>query len=345
MQDRWFYAVGDTPIGPLAFDDLVVVLRQSQDPATVKLWRAGFGDWRCAQDVPQVAAHIFQPPPWMRRPEAEHPNTLSQPVAEPDPKHVIRGRVALLIGALVVLGIAALWVGASNFGKLRDGIYAREAKLALQDVRDPAQIQKALDQKPSNALLEMTEKIMQLAEESNRLTLKISDEIEPPGLANDINLATESRVELETYQRDLQMAATNAASFMPRYTALLNDERTKAESVARDLQLNQDTIRDLLQGIDNRHARFTVFNARMSSARAEFYRLYASHITLLLYQFGAYKVENGRLIFQNQAIADHYNASANALSTAAKRIADLETEGEQLMKFQKEGWEQFVAGQ
>ena len=173
MQDRWFYAVDDTPIGPLAFDDLVVVLRQSQDPATVMLWRAGFGDWRCAQDVPQVAAHIFQPPPWMRQPEAEHPNTLSQPVTQPDPKHVIRGRVALLIVTLVVLAVGATY-----------------STLILQDVRDPAQIQKARDQKPSNAFLEMTAKIMQLAEESNRLTLKMSDEIEPPGLANDINSET-----------------------------------------------------------------------------------------------------------------------------------------------------------
>ena len=144
-----------------------------------------------------------------------------------------------------------------------------------------------------------------------------------------------------TYKWQQQMRQ----AFMPRYTALLNDERAKAERVARDLQLSQDTIRDLLQGIDNRHARFTVFNARMSSARAEFYRLYTSHIALLIDQFGAYKVENGRFIFQNQAIADRYNASANAISTAAKRIDDLETEGEQLMKFQKEDWERFVAGQ
>ena len=380
MHDGWFFAVGETPVGPLSFDDLVVALRQFQDPANVSLWHASFGVWCFAKDVPQVAEYILRLPF----------KTPPKPGDRPDPT---RGRIAFLIVALVVLGvgatystliydnsgegigylfghlmvmtlalsafvflafrrprspytaafvlgIAALSVGISDFGKLRAGITAREATQALQHVRDPSRVQTAPDQKSSKVPLEMFAKIALLAEETNRLALKMSDEVKPP----DINLATASRAELEAYHRDLQMAAANAATFMPRYTDLLNDERAKSERIARTLRLDEDFIRNLLSGIDGRHERFSAFNMKLLSARTEFYRVYANQIAFLIEQFGAYKVEKGQFLFRDQSIADRYNATANALAAAAKRVAEVEIEGQQLLRLQTEGWERFVAG-
>ena len=301
MDDGWFFAVGETPVGPLSFDDIVVALRQFQDPATVKLWHASFGVWCFAKDVPQVAEYILRLPF----------KTPPKPGDRSDPTRATRGRIAFLIVALVVLGvgatystliydnsaegigylfghlmvmtlalsafvflafrrprspytaaivlsIAALSVGISDFGKLRDGITAREATQALKHVRDPPQVQKAPDQKPSSVPLEMFAKSALLAEETNRLALKMSDEVKPP----DINLATASLAELEAYHRDLQMAVAKAANFMPRYTDLLNDERAKSERIARTLRLDEDFVRNLLSGIDGRHERFSAFKAK-----------------------------------------------------------------------------------
>jgi hypothetical protein len=130
---------------------------------------------------------------------------------------------------------------------------------------------------------------------------------------------------------------------MPRYTDLLNDERAKSEGIARTLRLDDDFIRNVLSGIDGRHETFSSFNANLLSARTEFYRVYANQIAFLIEQFGSYKAEKGQFIFGDQSVADRYNASANALAAAAKRVAEVEIEGQRLMQLQKVGWERFVA--
>ena len=78
----------------------------------------------------------------------------------------------------------------------------------------------------------------------------------------------------------------------------------------------------------------------MLSARAESYRVYANQVAFLIEQFGSYKVEKGQFIFRDQSIAGRYSA----LAAAAKRVAEVETEGQQLLRLQTEGWERFVAG-
>src|SRR5262245_3096725 len=63
MHDGWFYADGEKPVGPVTIDVLNAVLATKSDPGKVKVWRAGFADWRETQDVPQLASQILQPPP------------------------------------------------------------------------------------------------------------------------------------------------------------------------------------------------------------------------------------------------------------------------------------------
>ena len=68
--------------------------------------------------------------------------------------------------AAVVTVIAALTVGLSNWQKLQDGIAAREATTALQDV---GTIEQALKRNPSNALLQLTAAVVKEAQETHWL--------------------------------------------------------------------------------------------------------------------------------------------------------------------------------
>jgi hypothetical protein len=93
------FAVGETPVGPLSFDDLVVALRQFQDPPNVKLWHASFDAWCFAKDVPQMAEYILRPPF----------KTPTTPGDRSDPTRATRGRIAFLMVVLVVLGVGATY--------------------------------------------------------------------------------------------------------------------------------------------------------------------------------------------------------------------------------------------
>ena len=53
---------------------------------------------------------------------------------------------------------------------------------------------------------------------------------------------------------------------------------------------------------------------------------------------------NGQFIFPFQRTAERYNVAANAMTAAAKRVAELEEERKTLMQSQLAGWEQFVSG-
>ncbi len=107
--------------------------------------------------------------------------------------------------------------------------------------------------------------------------------------------------------------------------------------------MGKDTISRLLDNIDKRHAEIAGFTSRMLSPRADFYRAYGNYFAVLVGKFGAFKVVKGEFIFPFQRTADRYNAAANAMTVAAKRVAELE-EGKGQLKSQQQGWEQFVNG-
>ena len=56
------------------------------------------------------------------------------------------------------------------------------------------------------------------------------------------------------------------------------------------------------------------------------------------------KVVNGEFIFPFQRAVDRYNVAADAMTVAAKRVADLEEERKSLLTSQQERWQQFVNG-
>ena len=80
------------------------------------------------------------------------------------------------------------------------------------------------------------------------------------------------------------------------------------------------------------------------SARADYYRAYENYVAVLVREFGAYKVVNGEFIFPFQHVVDRYNAAADAMTVAAKRVNDLEAERRSLFKLQQDGLVQLVNG-
>jgi hypothetical protein len=202
---------------------------------------------------------------------------------------------------------------------------------------------RALKENPSNAMLKLLSSAFKAASETDLLVQKLSNEIEPSTLADDIDYAKASRPELERYRSDLKMAEANATTAMPRYLALLKDEREKVEALAKDF--DNDTVRELLSGIDKRHALHTAFASKMLSARAQLYRSRGSAVDILIEQFGRYMIyANERFYFETQIIADRYDAAVNGINAAEKRVSELEIEGKQLSQAQQESWRRFTSG-
>jgi hypothetical protein len=261
-----------------------------------------------------------------------------------DPKANTRVRIAflLLFVFMIVFTVGAYFV--ADLGKLQESITARESQTALQGITDPRQIDEALQQHPSNKFLQMIAMATKAANETNAAIEKLSNEIEPPAISKASNLGAVSRSDLEALRRDLKTAQADATTLMPRCIALLKTERDDAEKYALSLHVGKDTVGRFLDNIDKRHAETTTFTSRILLARAEFYRAYEKYVGVLVGEFGAYKVANGQFIFPLQRTAERYNVAANAMTAAAKRVAELEEERKAQMQSQLEGWQQFVNG-
>ena len=259
--------------------------------------------------------------------------------SDPDAKTRVRIAFFFLFAFTIVFSVGAYFVA-----DLRESIAARESQAALQGITEPAQIDEALRQHPANKFLQMMAMATRAASETDAAAEKLSNEVEPPAISKGIDLGAASRSDLEALRGALKTAEANATTFMPRYIALLKTERDNVEKYALSLHLGKDTISSFLDNIDKRHAEITAFTSRMLSARAEFYRAYEKYVAVLAGEFGAYKVVNGEFMFPFQRTVDRYNVAAQAMTVAAKRVAELEEERKTLMQSQLAAWEQFVNG-
>jgi hypothetical protein len=267
---------------------------------------------------------------------------LMQMPSDPSAKTRVWIAFLLLFVFLVVFSVVAYFV--ADLGKLQESIAARESQTALQGITEPGQIDEALRQHPQNKLLQMIAMATRATDETNAALEKLSNEIEPPAISKAANLGAASRSDLDALRRDLKTAEANATTVMPRCIALLKTERDNVEKYALSLHLGKDTIGIFLDSINKRHVEIMAFTSNMLSARADFYRAYGKYVAVLVSEFGAYKVVNGQFIFPFQRTADRYNVAANAMTVAAKRVAELEEERKSLLKSQQEGWIQFVHG-
>jgi hypothetical protein len=262
-----------------------------------------------------------------------------------DPKTKWRVRIALL--SLFVFAAVAS-VGAyvvADLGKLQDNIAARESQAALQGITDASQIDAALSQHPTNKFLRMMAMATRAADETNAAIEKLSSTIEPVEISRTSNLGTASRSDLEALRRDLKTAETNAATLAPRAAAVLKAERDTIEKYAVSLHLEKDHSRSLLEHTDKRHAEIAAFTSSMSSARADFSRAYQNYVGVLVREFGSYKVVGGQFIFPLQRTVDRYNVAAQAMTNAAKHVAELDEERKRLLESQQARWLQFIRGE
>ena len=85
--------------------------------------------------------------------------------------------------------------------------------------------------------------------------------------------------------------------------------------------------------------------ARLMPARAEFYRAYENYVAVLAKEFGSYKVVDGQFIFPFQRTVDRYNVAAHAMTVAARSVAEMEQERQNLKQSQQAAWLRFVNGQ
>jgi hypothetical protein len=254
-----------------------------------------------------------------------------------------RVRIAFLfLFFAIVFSVGAYF--ASDLGRLQESFSARERQAALQGISDPSQIDEALRQHPQNKFLQMMAMAARAANETSAATEKLSSEIEPPAISKAGNLGAASRSDLEALRRDLKTAEANATTFLPRYVAVLKTERDNVEKYALSLHLGKDTVGRLLDYIDKRHAEITDLTSRMLSARADYYRAYENYVAVLVREFGAYKVVKGEFVFPFQHIVNRYNAAADAMTVAAKQVADLEDERKRQLQLQQEGLVQLVNG-
>jgi hypothetical protein len=254
-----------------------------------------------------------------------------------------RVRIALLfLFFLIVISVGGWFAG--DLSRLQDSFSARESQAALQAIGEPGQLDEALRQHPANKFLQMMAMAIKTADETSAATEKLTSEIEPPAIAKAGNLGAMSRSDLEALRRDLKTAEANATAFLPRYVAVLKTERDDVEKYALSLHLGKDTVRRLLDNIDKRHADITALTSRILPARADYYRAYENYVAVLVTEFGRYKVVNGEFIFPFQHVVDRYNAAADAMSVAAKRVNDLEAERRSLQKSQQDDLVQLVNG-
>ena len=154
--------------------------------------------------------------------------------------HSARARIWVAFLLLFVV-LAAVSVGVYYLGKLQETMAALEGRIAL-DAINAGQIDAALARHPSNKFLKLIATATKAGIETRAATEKLSQEIEPPALAKDINQATASRNDLEALRRDLKTAEANATSFLPRYLALVKAERDRLEAYARSLNLEKDVL-------------------------------------------------------------------------------------------------------
>jgi hypothetical protein len=261
-----------------------------------------------------------------------------------DQKADTRRRPTLVLSLLGVFVLACLGLGyyVGDLAKFQTVNPARESQTALRGVSDPEQLDRLLRQYPSNKMLKMVALANKDSVEIDAAARRLLNDAEPRDFLKPVDLGAYSRSDLDTLGRDVKTAQGNAATFTPRYIALLNDERAKLENDARLLGAESGAVSEFMTMIDEQHAEMITLASKVLAARAEYYNAYEQCVAVLVREFGSYKVTNGQVVFQFQSTADSFNRAVTALNEAAKHIAELEDERRTLRRSQPNRWQSFV---
>ena len=238
------------------------------------------------------------------------------------PFSTARVRIAFL--ALFVMAAAAVYF-VPDLGKLQQRLSSRE-QAALPEITSPSQLDDALRQRPSDKILRMVAAAAKAANDTRGAIDRLSAQIEPPGLSREINFGSVSRNDLDAFRRDLKAAESNATAFLPRYGAIFKAEHDQIESAALSLRIPNEIASRGLDGLTQRQAKTLNAISVALSARADYYRAYDKYIAFLSGELGSFKIVDGQFIFPLPRTVERYNAAAQAMTSAAKRVNDLETD-------------------
>jgi Na+-transporting methylmalonyl-CoA/oxaloacetate decarboxylase gamma subunit len=342
MDDGWYCQQRGNTVGPITFDALAMQLHVVSDPGSVKVWHPQLQHWQAAQHVPQIVDCVFLRPATANGIQGEQPSPASsgnppQPPPQTDTEVQRPWLIVVMLSTLgaIVIFLAILALATNNIGRLSDSFTTIEGDTAVKNAA--GDLETALKTTASNILLRLLDMAFETGTETTRAVEQLHNEIEPPGLAKELDYASASRSEIEAYKGDLESAETKAIEALPRYIALLKEERGRLEKSAKELGADDEIIRNFLQVIDRRHAHFTNFNSQMMQARAQLYRSYGDILDILIAEFGKYTVQpNGQLIFLTRGVAESYNAATSKAMAAAERVAELDERRKQLRQTQLE---------
>ncbi len=233
---------------------------------------------------------------------------------------------------------------AATFGSLRERIGAIQTQAALQEIGDARDFNDALKRHPQNRILLTIDRIGKAAQQTSLAADKLLSEIEPPSLSRKVDYAKASRGDLDALRSDLKAAEAKANAFGQTYPALLKTERDEVERYASSLNVGKDTRARMLDYLDKRQALAASVMSRVASARADYYRAYEKYVAMLEGELGSFRIENGQFIFPIQRTVDRYNAAAQAMTAAAKAVAESEEDRKRLEQSPREGWLQLVNG-
>ena len=244
-------------------------------------------------------------------------------------RSVTSARIQLAFFSLFALLTVAISLSI-DLSKFQERVSTGEGKTILQGISSPGELESALRQHPSNSVLQLMAKAIRVADDTKGAIDQLSAQIEPARLSKELNFGSVSRDELDSFRRDLKTAEANALAFLPRYAAIFKAEREQIESATISFHVPKEIADQLLEGVAQRQAK--TFNAisLILSARADYYRAYDKYIAFLSGELGSFKVVGGQFIFPLQRTVERYNVAAQAMTSAGRRVTELETDMKKL---------------
>ncbi|OAF15395.1 hypothetical protein AXW67_15535 [Bradyrhizobium neotropicale] len=249
--------------------------------------------------------------------------------------------VLSLFGFFAAVCVGAIYY-AGDLSRLQAVRSAEESRAALRDVTDPAELDQAIKQYPSNRLLRLVALANEDVNDIDAAARRLLDEAAARPLPMLGDLGTASRNDLDALRRDLKTAEANVATFAPRYDALLTSARENVEKDVRSLNVGDERLTSFMAMIDEQHGAWTALTSNMLIARADYYNAYEKCVALLVREFGIYRVTNGQFVFPFQSTANGYNRAATAMTDAAKRSSELDGERASLRQSALSRWKAFV---
>lgn len=241
------------------------------------------------------------------------------------PRSSTSTRIVLVVFSLFALATVVVSMS-FDLSKFQDRVATEEDQTTLRGISSPAELESALKQHPSNRILQLMAKTVKAADNTKAAIDRLSAQIEPARLSKEPDFGSASREELDSFRRDLGTAEANALAFLPRYAALFSAEHEQIERATVSSHVPKEIADQLLEGVKQRQARTLDAISRILSARADYYRAYDKYIAFLSGELGTFKVVSGQFIFPIQRTVERYNVAAQAMTSAGRRVAELEAD-------------------